>query len=200
MRLLGAVVADQLTMPRDQTMQVASRYLPFCLMGLWCVGSSQANARSAYSSEIGLKSEATIRIKASIAPRMQFSGTQKLQVQREKGSSRVIQRFCVWSTTPSRIYSIRTAASGQDAFSLVGKTGARLGYKIEWADSSEDSDRVVLSRETLLEGLIAASPTVPCGSLTANTPRLIIHVSESGDRNIQALNYAGTLLLIVAPQ
>lgn len=182
-------------------MRVASRYLSFCLMSLGCCfASTPASARSTTSSEIGLRSQASIRIEASVAPRMQFSGTQRSQVQSQRGTSWMVQPLCIWSNTPSRTYSIKAAGNGESAFSLVGKTGARLAYKVEWADGSDDSDRVVLSRETPLEGLIAASPTVPCGTEMANRPRLFITLPESGTSRIQAKEYGGTLLIIVAPQ
>lgn len=206
LRILGRsrpyALSSQIDQPDGgtKTMLVASRCLPFCLMSLGCIDSIQANARSAYSSEIGLKSQTSIRIEASIAPRMQFRGTQRLQVQRERGTSWIVQPLCVWSNTLSRTYSIRTAGSAENAFSPVGKAGSRLAYKVEWADGPDNSDRVVLSRETPLEGLIAASPTVPCGTVTANRPRLMIRLPESGVSAIQADDYAGILLIIVAPQ
>ena len=103
--------------------------------------------------------------------------------------------------TSTKGYNVTATGSGAgNAFTLAN--GAQsVGYNIEWAGSSGQSSGTALASGTALTGLTSTATAAGCSSGPATTASLIVKIPSANLQTMQAaLNYTGTLTLVVAPE
>ena len=181
-------------------MSTLRRYL--LLLGLIsCAIPSPSLAKTLTGGQIGIRSQASIRITAIAPARMQVVGARSIGLSGLDASEAAAkpQRLCVWSNTSSPRYSV-TAFSGATSgnFSLVNAAGDRLPFTVEWADRAEASSGAKLEAGSPLTGL-SATAGAGCSGRAAANASLIVRVADQ-QKPAEPKPYAGTLVLVLAPE
>lgn len=125
---------------------------------------------------IGATSSASVRIEASVAPRMGIRGASSLRPDHGAGSA---SSFCIWSSSPLRRYTV----------TLLGV--APVGSKIVTPVKSHSSSRRLIEGKPM--SAIAQSSVMECNKPGSDV-NLALDVPEG------EIPSAGPALLILAPE
>lgn len=160
-------------------------------------------AGAATQGSMGSTSTGSLSISASIPNRVQLTGLSDVSFANQDPSTAALsaQNVCVWSNTSTKGYNVTATGSGAgNAFTLAN--GAQsVGYNIEWAGSSGQSSGTALASGTALTGLTSTATAAGCSSGPATSASLIVKIPTANLQTMQAaLNYTGTLTLVVAPE
>jgi hypothetical protein len=133
---------------------------------------------------IGTTSSASIRIEASVAPRMGIRGPASLRSDRGAGSG---NSFCIWSSSPLRRYTVTLSGLAHSRLEPRGAVGNRIVTPVMLGTSSmrlaEGKPLSAIARSSILECNRPGSDVnlaldVPEGEIPSAGPALLILAPE----------------------
>lgn len=141
---------------------------------------------------MGNISRATIGISVSVAPRIELlrAGPQSTSKAVGGNGMQAAQPLCIWGNTPLGTYNVTALGEG---FPVRDANG--LAYGIQWESPAGGPAPIDLSSGSTVNELTAAR-SVGCGG--AATAGLVVRLPDASERDSEG-EYAGTLLLLVAP-
>jgi hypothetical protein len=153
---------------------VASTFLPVELKAL-----------SPGGGRIGVTSSASIRIEASVAPRMGIRGPASLRSDRGAGSA---SSFCIWSSSPLRRYTVTLSGLAHNKrLEPVGAVGKKIATPVTSDASSmrlaEGRPLSAIARSSIMEcnkpgSDVSLALDVPGGEMPSTGPALLILAPE----------------------
>ena len=143
----------------------------------------ELKALSPGGGRIGATSSASIRIEASVAPRMGIRGPASLRSDRGAGSA---SSFCIWSSSPLRRYTVTLSSVG-NRLDPGGAGGNKIATPVTSDTSSmrlaEGKPLSAIARSSILECNKPGSDVnlaldVPGGEIPSTGPALLILAPE----------------------
>ena len=112
----------------------------------------ELKAHSPGGGRIGATSSASVRIEASVAPRMGIRGPASLRSDRGAGSA---NSFCIWSSSPLRRYTVTLSGLAHSRLEPVGAVGNEIATPVTSDASSmrlaEGRPLSAIARSSILE-------------------------------------------------
>lgn len=177
-------------------------------LGMLVCGQAQA----ATQGEMGASSTGSIAIGVQVAASIQTSRLSDVTLEQAGPAATAInaQSLCVWSNTPTRLYSITASGSGPANSFVLANGSMSAPYAVSWSSSPDRTSAIMLAPGKALAGLTAtdcAPGQTTAASLivrTAPARGRLLAASYSDASSLQFMTaeggYAGALTLIVSPQ
>jgi hypothetical protein len=144
----------------------------------------ELKAHSPGGGRIGATSSASIRIEASVAPRMGIRGPASLRPDRGAGSA---SSFCIWSSSPLRRYTVTLLGVAHSRLDPGGAVGNKLATPVTSDTSSlrlaEGKPLSAIARSSIKEcdkpgSDVDLALDVPGGEIPSTGPALLILAPE----------------------
>jgi len=144
----------------------------------------ELKALSPGGGRIGATSSASVRIEASVAPRMGIRGPASLRSDRGAGSA---NSFCIWSSSPLRRYTVTLSGLAHSRLEPVGAVGNEIATPVTSDASSmrlaEGRPLSAIARSSILEcskpgSEVSLALGVPGGEIPSTGPALLILAPE----------------------
>lgn len=144
----------------------------------------ELKAHSPGGGRIGATSSASIRIEASVAPRMGIRGPASLRSDRGAGSA---NSFCIWSSSPLRRYTVTLSGLAHVRLEPEGAVGNKIATPVASDASSmrlaEGKPLSAIARSSILEcnkpgSDVNLAVNVPGGEIPSTGTALFILAPE----------------------
>jgi hypothetical protein len=144
----------------------------------------ELKAHSSGGGRIGATSSASIRIEASVAPRMGIRGPTSLRSDRGAGSA---SSFCIWSSSPLRRYTVTLSGPAHSRLEPLGAVGNKITAPATSDASSmrlaEGKPLAAIARSSILECNKPGSDVnlaldIPRSEIPSTEPALLILAPE----------------------